>query len=260
MTIPEFVFIVPYRNRETLLQQFMSHMPTILEGLSYKFLFVHQCDDRMFNRGALKNIGFLFVKKSYSHNYQNITLVFNDIDCLPRYAGLLNYSVSKGEVKHFYGYRYTLGGIVSIKAGDFERIGGFPNFWGWGYEDNMLQKRVLSAGLTINRNQFYEANVLVLTKAAKQGLPMPELPILQEVDGNIKIMNKHDFNQYSRNTNDGLTSFRKLVTTYDANTCMLNVQLFDVGHEEKKDDTFSYDLANGSAPLKFRRFTQLMFT
>jgi hypothetical protein len=259
MSIPEFVFIIPYRDRETMMQTFLSHMPIVLEGLSYKFLFVHQCDNRMFNRGALKNIGFLFVKKSYPDNYRDITLVFNDIDCLPRHKGLLNYSVRAGEVKHFYGYTYTLGGIVSINAGDFERIGGFPNFWGWGYEDNMLQKRVLSAGITINRNQFYEANVSVMTKAAKQGLPIPEFQILQEVDGNIRTMNRHDFKKYAQNTRDGIGSFCGLVTTYDANTYMLNVHSFDVGHEEKKEDTFSYDLANGSVPLKLRKFTQLMF-
>ncbi len=234
-------------------------MPAILEDLSYKLLFVHQCDQRMFNRGALKNIGFYFVKQSYPNTYKSITLVFNDIDCLPCRKGLLDYSVIPGEVKHFYGYTFTLGGIVSIKAGDFERIGGFPNFWGWGYEDNMLQKRVIAAGLTINRNQFYEANALVLMKANAQGLSVPDFPILQETDGNIRTMNRHDFNQYKRNTRDGLSSFKNIVSTYDNNTYMLNVTHFDVGHEEKKDQTFKYDLANGSAPLIYRKYAALQF-
>lgn len=259
MSIPEFVFIVPYRNREAMLERFLSYMPTILEDLSYKFLIVHQCDERLFNRGALKNIGFYFVKQSYPNNYKNITLVFNDIDCLPCRKGLLNYSVAKNEVKHFYGYTFTLGGIVAIKAGDFERIGGFPNFWGWGYEDNMLQKRVLSAGLTINRDQFYPANAVVLANALKNKLPVPETFILQEADGNIKTMNKHDFIQYRRNTSDGLGSFKNIVSTFDNEKCMLNVSHFDVGHEEKKNQTFTHDLANGNAPLKYSKYRPLEF-
>ena len=259
-TAPQYVFIVPYRNRETHLQKFITHMPQILEGMSYKFLFVHQCDDRMFNRGALKNIGFLFVKQSYPNTYQNIILVFNDLDCLPRHKGLLNYYVKQGEVKHFYGYTYALGGIVAIRAGDFERIGGYPNFWGWGYEDNMLQKRVLSGGLKINRDVFFKANTVVIEEARKHGLPIPtELPILQDFDGNVRTMNVHDFLQFSKNTRDGIMSFKQIVSTFNNDTGFLDVTYFDVGHEEVKEKTFKYDLANGSLPLVYNKYGKMHF-
>lgn len=86
INIPKLIFIVPYRNREEHLDYFKNHMKTILEDLStdtYAIYYVHQCDDRGFNRGAMKNIGFLMVKNKYPNDYKNITLVFNDVDSMP---------------------------------------------------------------------------------------------------------------------------------------------------------------------------------
>jgi hypothetical protein len=61
-------------------------------------------------------------------------------------------------VKHFYGFTFALGGIVSINGGDFEKCNGFPNNWGWGLEDNALNDRALQQSLTIKRDQFCPIN------------------------------------------------------------------------------------------------------
>ena len=83
---PDLVFIIPYRDRLAQKEFFLRYMAYILEDYDdseYEIVFCHQNDSRTFNRGAMKNIGFNYVKQTYPTNYKNITLVFNDIDCYP---------------------------------------------------------------------------------------------------------------------------------------------------------------------------------
>ena len=73
MDIPNLIFIVPYRNRKEHYNIFSDHMKNILENeKNYKIFYIHQTDDRSFNRGAMKNIGFLVVKDMYPNDYKNI--------------------------------------------------------------------------------------------------------------------------------------------------------------------------------------------
>ena len=161
MNIPKIIFIVPYRNREVYKDLFIRHMKYILEEKDkkyYEIIFSHQCDNKTFNRGAMKNLGFMYVKEKYPHHYKNITLVFNDVDTMPGKKDMFDYETKQGIIKHFYGFKFALGGIVSITGYDFERINGYPNFWGWGFEDNVLQKRALKSNLKIDRSQFNKFN------------------------------------------------------------------------------------------------------
>ena len=57
---PKKVFIIPYRDREAQKEIFMSHMTELLKQDDYEIAFVHQQDKRKFNRGAMKNIGFIY--------------------------------------------------------------------------------------------------------------------------------------------------------------------------------------------------------
>ena len=49
---------VPYRNRETHLAEFSPRVHKFLteQGIEHKIYFAHQCDDKLFNRGKMKNI------------------------------------------------------------------------------------------------------------------------------------------------------------------------------------------------------------
>jgi hypothetical protein len=200
--IPEVVFIIPYRNRPYQKYFFINYMQTILENsnLNYEIYFSHQCDIRAFNRGGVKNIGFIAIKNKYPNDYNDITFVFNDIDTIP-FSNILNYKTKRGIIKHFYGFTYALGGIVSLTGYDFEIINGYPNFWGWGMEDNVLQKRCELSNLTIDRSQFYK-------------IGSPE--ILHLFDGVSRIINNKDpWRATNDNGIDGIKTIHKLKYTID---------------------------------------------
>jgi len=156
--IPEIIFLIPYRDRIEERQTFEKHMiNNILKNKNnYELYYCHQKDDRQFNRGAMKNIGFLAMKDKYPNNYQDITFVFNDVDTMPLNENTIqNFETEDNNIKHFFGFMNTLGGIFSIKGKDFELIKGFPNLWSWGYEDNEINKRALNNNLLIDRSNFY---------------------------------------------------------------------------------------------------------
>ena len=159
MVVPDIVFIVPYRDRKPQKKVFETLMSEFLENYNYQIFFLHQNDKRPFNRGAMKNIGFLYVKERWKDDYKNINLVFHDIDYLMYYKDQFIFETKQGVVKHFFGYKHTLGGIFSIKASDFESINGFPNIWTWGLEDNIIQIRAQKHGLIPDYSQFIQAGL-----------------------------------------------------------------------------------------------------
>jgi hypothetical protein len=177
----------------------------------YKIYLCHQCDNRSFNRGAMKNIGFLYAKEKYDY-YKDIIFIFNDIDTLPHKKNLLNFDLGDNEIKHYYGFYFTLGGIFAIKGKDFEKINGFPNFWGWGYEDNVILKRSLNNNITINRSNFFEIgnhNILHL---------------IDEFSKNISIKSRDDY--VNNNVIDGLNTLNHINYNINHVNDMLDIHSF----------------------------------
>jgi hypothetical protein len=212
--VPSRVFIVPYRNRVQHKFFFSKYMSFILEDQDdYEIYFSHQCDARTFNRGATKDIGFLAIKEKYPQHYKNITFIFNDIDTIP-FNKIFEYQTTHGVVKHHYGFKYALGGIVVIKGADFEKTNGFPCFWGWGMEDNALQKRCDAYGLVVDRSVFYN-------------IGSPE--ILQLFDGISRIISKKDpWRGENDNGMDGIRTIHQLKYTVDEKSENPNDNIFSV--------------------------------
>ena len=221
MIIPKFIFIIPYRNREQHKLHFDIYMKYLLEDYNindYKIFFVNQCDNNVFNRGAMKNIGFLVIKNLYPNDYKNINFIFNDIDTLPYKKNLLNYETKQGVIKHYYGFQFALGGIFSIKGQDFEKINGFPNIWGWGLEDNELNNRAKNKGIIIDRNQFYKIN---------------NHNILHIFDSESKIISKQTPWYYKDKVLDNLFDIKNL--NYKIENNFINVLNFETKYDANKE-------------------------
>ena len=206
----KYVFIVPYRGRDKHKHFFDRYMSYVLEDMDdYEIVFAHQNNNLSFNRGGMKNIGFLYIKDKYPETYKDIIFIFNDVDTVPYKKNLLNYDLSQNEIKHYFGFDFCLGGIFAIRGADFERINGFPSLWSWGWEDTIIYERALNAGIKVNREQFYEIG---------------DSNILHFVDGLKKRVSLRNLEAYKqRKIYDGLSDIRNPRYEYNTETNMLDV-------------------------------------
>lgn len=216
VTVPKYVFIVPYRDREPHRVFFSTYIYKIMEDVppeDWTFFFVHQNDKRPFNRGGMKNIGFLALKNAYPNDYKNIIFIFNDIDTLPYNKNILNYHTNFGVIKHFYGFQFALGGIFSVRGADFERINGFPNYWAWGGEDNLIHERAKQEGIIIDRSNFFA---------------LGDMNILQFADGLKRLICRDELaTSIMPNNSDGLSKLTNISYTKYDDTHMIDVTSFD---------------------------------
>jgi hypothetical protein len=245
MTIPTRVFIVPYRSRPNQKEEFLKNMKILLEDITdpYEIYFAHQCDSRHFNRGAMKNLGFIAIKNKYPNHYKDITFIFNDVDTFPGEKGMIDYITTPGIVKHYYGFRFALGGIFSIRGSDFEKTKGFPNFWGWGLEDNLINDRCLSVGLTIDRSCFYDI---------KDGR------IKRPFDGFQRTVSKRDANVYKYESPDNMNDIKDI--KYTIQNEFINITSFDCIMKDHEQVYYTYDIRQGTKMIVDNKYTDVLYT
>jgi predicted glycosyltransferase involved in capsule biosynthesis len=151
---PKLALIVPYRDREEHLHQFVPHMKKFLRDIPYRLFLIEQADQKSFNRGKLLNIGFNFAKQD--HNY----ICLHDIDMLPITA---DYSFPESPTHlatHVEQFDYEMpyaayfGGVTLFNCHDFDLINGYNNdYFGWGLEDDDLRLRCNLHGLSIQSRE-----------------------------------------------------------------------------------------------------------
>lgn len=218
----DYIFIVPYRDRECHKVHFLRYMEYILEDYdknTYEILLIHQKDKRPFNRGAIKNMGFIYAKNKYK-NYKDINFIFNDIDTIPCIKNCFNYNTTKGTVKHLYGFKQTLGGIFSIKGEDFEKVNGFPNYWTWGFEDNSIFYRCEDNKLIIDTSEFVNYG---------------DMRVFQSIDSLTKATKKKRVHiNELKNDKNGLNDLQNYNYKYNEEDKMVDIEYFDCGLEIPK--------------------------
>jgi len=126
--------------------------------IDYHIYIIEQSnDDRKFNRGKLLNIGFDIARKNKcrAHAPKHDIFIFHDVDLLPGDDLGASYTKFPSVPLHIARVwdRYSnnpkyFGGIVSFSESDMKRINGYPStFWGWGGEDDEMQKRCEKLGI-----------------------------------------------------------------------------------------------------------------
>jgi hypothetical protein len=155
--------VVPYRDRKEHLGQFLPYIQDYLADIDipYHIVIAEQEEGQVFNRGAIKNAGFIL------GGVADYTC-FHDVDYLPLDADYSWAEIPTGLVSA--GARTTpietdaplkvigpdmtifFGGAVIVPDKVFRQVDGYSNeYWGWGYEDTDLVTRFKSEGITCSR-------------------------------------------------------------------------------------------------------------
>jgi len=178
------IIIVPYRDREAHLKQFIAHYKKHLPDV--EVLVVEQYNKQPFNRGKLLNVGY-----DYANKKGDYWFIFHDVDML--YMGndwsiYADYPViprhtatSCSQFGHRMPYDNYFGGVTMFNKHDFERVNGFSNsFNGWGCEDDDLFNRVKDCGLLIERVIGCRYQSLAHTRNVDKGLYNANFEKLQQ--------------------------------------------------------------------------------
>jgi hypothetical protein len=151
----KLAIVVPYRNREEHLKEFVPYMNKFLSSnieCPFSIVVIEQANQEKFNRGTLINIGFDLVKDDCTY------ISPHDVDLLPETS---DYSVPQNPT-HLSAYRsqnnYMLeyegcfGGVNLFLNEHFKLVNGFSNIYcGYGAEDDDLRRRCSLCNLQIDR-------------------------------------------------------------------------------------------------------------
>lgn len=145
----KLAIVVPFRNRDEHLSQFVPHMEKFLkdENIPFEILIIEQGDKKEFNRAKLLNIGYAeFPDFDY--------YAFHDVDMLPvdsdySYVKGPTHLASRAEQFDFkLPYDGYFGGVTLFDKESFLKINGYSNeYWGWGAEDDDVLLRCSIMGI-----------------------------------------------------------------------------------------------------------------
>ncbi len=146
----KLTLIIPYRNRQKHLEQFLPFIQNILnqQNINYEIIVAEQDDTNFFNRAKLMNVAVLHA------NQESDYFIFHDVDALPynvdyRYCNqtVKTFNYIKREQEYEEYPQTVFGGVTLVPKDIFYSINGFSNhYWQWGKEDDDFLLRHLLKG------------------------------------------------------------------------------------------------------------------
>lgn len=149
---------IPYRNRQEHIERLIPHLSKKLnaQGIEHVFYVGHQIDDKLFNRGAMKNIA-----AHYAFEDGCDYVAWHDVDMLlyDQNGIVADYSYPEETPLHIatklskyqygLGYDQYFGGVVLFTKEQAYKTNGYSNeYWDWGQEDDDLFWRCYFEGYT----------------------------------------------------------------------------------------------------------------
>lgn len=231
-------------------------------------------DNKPFNIGKLKNIGFDIASKK--HNYDNY--IFTDIDMIPD-PDLLNYYFMKKkypmslavrgtryynddlEVKSIYGNYIFVGGVLMFNKKIFKDINGYPNnFWGWGGEDTALLQRMYLNGI---REIYYPKNGKVIDMELKNDKQIDLKTKKQiETENKNREQNMYEKAIYDVNTwkNNGLSNLNyKIIEKDKINKNISNIKVNLLYNEDKHNNPNLFNIFFVDLKQKMKQIAKFKF-
>lgn len=159
---------IPYRNRKEHLDQLVPHLSKHLtaNGIEYTFYVGHQVDEKLFNRGAMKNIAAHYAFKD-GCDY----IAWHDVDMLPLQEADYSYpsdnpihiATKLSKYNYGLGYDQYFGGVILFNKDQVKKTNGYSNeYWDWGQEDDDLFWRCYFENMTTGRVIKTEKNKAVM--------------------------------------------------------------------------------------------------
>ena len=119
----ELIVIVPYRDREANLKQFIPHMHAFLKNTQHRIVVVEQAGNGLFNKAKLINVGFSLCRD------RNAYFCFHDVDLLPESLSCdYSYPAMPTHLSAYcsqFEYQFMplcFGGVFLINKKDFDHV------------------------------------------------------------------------------------------------------------------------------------------
>lgn len=154
----KLLVVIPFRDREAHLREFIPYIHTQLnrQHIKFQIVVIEQDHTELFNRGLLCNIGFLEGMRN-SHY-----VCFHDVDMICS-SSTIDYSYSdiplcllRHRTKPTPMYNQYFGGITLFPHKIFKKVNGFSNdYWGWGCEDDDLRLRCVKSNIGVSYRDGY---------------------------------------------------------------------------------------------------------
>jgi hypothetical protein len=223
--------VVPYRDRESHLKEFIPYITSTLESQSihYKIVIIEQSPEKLFNRGLLCNIGFCLYQKECDY------ICIHDIDIIGENFDYTYEPIATHLSARWKGYDYKefysrcLGGVVLFPTQDFIKVNGFSNeYWGWGAEDDDLRLRCDAMAVKVQRKQrrFYS---LPHDRIQWKDRPQKSPGFVENLQRLNKFKQQNHNQQLENLKNDGLNNVKNyysiIQTIEETNYTLIKAQI-----------------------------------